>query len=126
MSISNTLFDKLATKIETDYYFLNLKEKIEKKYFYKILKSDKDIFLTDKEFYDLLRYADILSRANNERFHNLSYNIICYMKEFYNTNHYFNIISNIILVNIGNFPAKRLIDKDGESEKDIEIYFVIL
>lgn len=120
MSISNTLFDKLATKIETDYYFLDLKEKIEKKYFYKILKSDKDIFLTDKEFYDLLRYADILSRANNERFHNLSYNIICYMKEFYNTNHYFNIISNIILVNIGNFPAKRLIDKDGESEKDIE------
>ena len=80
------LIEKFAKKTETDEYFKYLYSKLERKYFNKILLGQDEEEFSKKEFYDLLRYSDILCRAENSSYRQKSYKIVSLLNEFYNDN----------------------------------------
>ena len=115
------LIEKLAAKTDTDDYFKCIYKKIELKYFNKVLYGNDQNELTKKEFFDLLRYADILCRSIDSNYRQKAYKIISLLNEFYNDNIEFKTYAETILIKLGNFPAKDLINHDEEIYMDSEI-----
>ena len=115
------LIEKFARKTDTDDYFKKLYRKLERKYFNKILFAINQEELSRKEFFDLLRYADILCRSAESNYRQKSYKIISLLNEFYNDNIEFKTYAETILIKLGNFPAKHLINHDEEIYTDSEI-----
>lgn len=113
--------EKLILKTDNDEYYNYLFNKIEKKYFDTILQGKNNYELTEKEYNDLLRFADILSRASDSKHRQDSYKIVSYMNELYGEDNEFKTIAESILIKLGNFPAEKLIN--GNNQKlyiDIE------
>ena len=92
------LIEKMILKTDNDIYYNYLFSKIEKMYFDKILQARNSCQLTIKECEDLLRYADILSRAVDSQHRQEAYKIISYMNEFYKNNEEFKIVAESILI----------------------------
>lgn len=115
------LIEKLAKKTNDDDYFKYLYNKLEDKYFNKILLGEKIERLSKKEFYDLLRYADILCRSENSLYRQKAYKIISLLNEFYNDNIEFKTYAEAILIKLGNFPARNLINNEEEIYTNPEI-----
>lgn len=112
------LIEKLCKKTDNDMYFNELYSKLEFKYFNKTMLSMEECQITEKEFYDLLRYADIMCRSNDSLYRQKSYRIISLLNEFYNENVDFRIYAEAILIKLGNFPAKKLVNSE---ETDIHV-----
>lgn len=115
------LIEKLAAKTDTDDYFKSIYKKLELKYFNKILFGNDKDKLTKKEFFDLLRYADILCRSIHSNYRQKAYKIISLLNEFYSDNIEFKTYAETILIKLGNFPAKYLINHDEDIYMDSEI-----
>lgn len=114
------LIEKMILKTDNDIYYNYLFSKIEKMYFDKILQARNSCQLTIKECGDLLRYADILSRAVDSKHRQEAYKIISYMNEFYKNNEEFKIVAESILIKLGNFPAEKIINKEKNLYIDVE------
>lgn len=113
--------EKMILKTDNDDYYNYLFNKIEQKYFNTILQGENNYELTEKEYNDLLRFADILSRASDSKHRQDSYKIVSYMNELYGEDNEFKTIAESILIKLGNFPAEKLIN--GNNQKvyiDIE------
>lgn len=113
--------EKMILKTDNDEYYNYLFNKIEQKYFNTILQGENNYELTEKEYNDLLRFADILSRASDSKHRQDSYKIVSYMNELYGEDNEFKTIAESILIKLGNFPAEKLIN--GNNQKvyvDIE------
>ena len=113
--------EKMILKTDNDDYYNYLFNKIEQKYFNTILQGENNYELTEKEYNDLLRFADILSRASDSKHRQESYKIVSYMNELYGEDNEFKTIAESILIKLGNFPAEKLIN--GNNQKvyiDIE------
>lgn len=113
--------EKMILKTDNDAYYNYLFNKIEQKYFNTILQGENNYELTEKEYNDLLRFADILSRASDSKHRQDSYKIVSYMNELYGEDNEFKTIAESILIKLGNFPAEKLIN--GNNQKvyiDIE------
>lgn len=113
--------EKMILKTDNDEYYNYLFNKIEQKYFNTILQGENNYELTEKEYNDLLRFADILSRASDSKHRQESYKIVSYMNELYGEDNEFKTIAESILIKLGNFPAEKLIN--GNNQKlyiDIE------
>lgn len=106
--------EKMILKTDNDEYYNYLFNKIEEKYFNTVLQGKNDNELTEKECNDLLRYADILSRASDSRHRQDSYKIISYMNEFYGDDNEFKTIAESILIKLGNFPAEKLVNNNNQ------------
>lgn len=104
--------EELAKKTNNDGYFKAIYKKIQIKYFEKVLKSEDDVEITEKEYYDLLRYADILCRADEGEYRQKAYKIISLLNEFYRDRQDYRVYAEEILIKLGNFPAKKLISGD--------------
>lgn len=115
------LIEKLASKTDADDYFKCMYKKLELKYFNKVLYGNEQNDLTKKEFFDLLRYADILCRSVDSNYRKKAYKIISLLNEFYNNNIEFKTYAETILIKLGNFPAKYLINHDEKIYMDSEI-----
>lgn len=115
------LIEKFAHKTNEDGYFKYLYSKLENKYFNKVLLGENNEELSKKEFHDLLRYADILCRAEDSFYRQKSYKIISLLNEFYNSNIEFKTYAEAILIKLGNFPAKNLINNDEDIYVNSEI-----
>lgn len=115
------LIEKFAQKTNEDDYFRYLYSKLENKYFNKVLLAENENEFSKKEFYDLLRYADILCRAEDSFYRQKSYKIISLLNEFYNSNIEFKTYAEAILIKLGNFPAKDLINNNEEIYTNSEI-----
>jgi superfamily II DNA or RNA helicase len=72
--------------------------------------------LKDKEFIDLLRFADILSHGNNSVSSNISYKIISLLAESHEDDETFQVFANSIMTRLGNFPALNYLTKSFNSE----------
>ena len=107
--------EKMILKTDNDEYYNYLVDKIEQKYFKKVLQGKNDYELTEKEYNDLLRFADILSRAFDSKHRQNSYKIISYMNELYGEDSEFKTIAESILVKLGNFPAEKIIKGDNQN-----------
>lgn len=113
--------EKLVRKTNTDNYFKSLFNKLERKYFNKVLFGKEENIFSNKEFYDLLRYADILCRAEESVYRQKAYRIISLLNEFYNDNIEFKIYAEAILIKLGNFPARQLVNGNENLYVDSEI-----
>lgn len=100
-----------------------LKDDYLQEIFYKAEQINADKFfdiarkgLSKKEFVDLIRFADLLSRSKKSDAQNRAYKIISLLKENYYTDKTFQIFANSIMVKLGNFPALELLEKDSSTE----------
>lgn len=78
----NNLIAELSEKAFKDEYLINLIYNLEKNYCNKLLDEEFIIKLSDKELFDLMRFADILCRSSEAEHKNLSLKIVSLVYEF--------------------------------------------
>ena len=100
-----------------DDYLKKLVEKSEYIYGNYFLKKNNQNKLSEKEFLDVMRFADILSRDNNYDGRNISYKIISVLYPFYKNDEHYKFIANSVLTKLGNFPSLNLIMNIDDSIK---------
>lgn len=114
-----SFIQELANIALKDEYLKKLIEKVEHIYGLDFLKKSSDIFLSEKEYLDILRFADILSRDVNCEGRNLAYKIISILYPIYKSDEYYKFICNSVMTKLGNFPSLRLImEKDDAGRYD--------
>ncbi len=119
-----SFFDKLSGEILEDKYFQDLfikAERLSASNFFDTRKDD----LSSKEYVDLLRFADILSRSKKFDAQNKAYKTVSLLIDDYKGDTLFKRFAHSILVKLGNFPAiKFLEDNDlGSDDNSIELIF---
>lgn len=110
--------DELAKQALEDEYLHELFFKIEQiqaETFFQIETQELD----EKELYDLLRFADILSRSEIDEAKNKAYKIISLLFDKYNDNALLQTFANSIMVKLGNFPALGFIEKLSNTESKL-------
>ncbi len=110
--------DELSQQALEDKYLHELFFKIEQiqaETFLQIETQDLD----EKELFDLLRFADILSRSKIDEAKNKAYKIISLLFDKYSSNAVFQTFANSILVKLGNFPALGFIEKFSNTESKL-------
>lgn len=109
--MTNKWLEELSTRALSDAYFKELFLKAELIYVNQYFNTNIDTKLVDKEFFDLLRFADILSRSQESQFKNYAYKIVSLLVDKFKDNSDFQFFTESILIKIGNFPAIRLIEE---------------
>lgn len=104
-----TFLQELVEKALNDNYLVKLINKAEIIYGNSFLRKECKVVMTKKEYFDLIRFADILSRDSESKGRNLSYKIISILYPFYKNDDYFIFITNSILTKLGNFPSLSLV-----------------
>lgn len=107
---------ELANSALEDEYLQKLIEKAEHIYGLKFLQKSVDSVLTEKEYLDIMRFADILSRDTNCEGRNLAYKIISILYPFYKGDPYYKFISNSVMTKLGNFPSLGLIMESDDAK----------
>ena len=113
-----SFIQELANSALKDNYLQKLIEKAEHIYGLNFLKKPIETMLTEKEYLDIMRFADILSRDINYEGRNLAYKIISILYPFYNNDEHYKFISNSVMTKLGNFPSLGLIMK----EDNVKLY----
>jgi superfamily II DNA/RNA helicase len=104
------MFEQLTTKALSDKYFHELFAKAEKYLTYKFFQIDSEDEFTEKEYVDLLRFADIFSNSKNHEARNKAYKIISLLVEDKKEDNLFKVFSTAILTKLGNFPAIKFLE----------------
>lgn len=78
-----TWLEIMVNRALNDPYLNELTRKLELKYAHNFLYQKDDIVLTEKEFDDVLRFADILSRSSGAEGRNKAYKIISLLYDAY-------------------------------------------
>lgn len=107
---------ELANSALEDEYLQKLIEKAEHIYGLKFLQKSMDSILSEKEYFDIMRFADILSRDMNCEGRNLAYKIISILYPFYKGDKYYKFISNSVMTKLGNFPSLGLIMESDDAK----------
>jgi len=107
--------DELAKDALEDDYLKELFFCAEQRYAQELFQIDHQPF-TEKEFTDLLRFADILSHSCNPQANNKAYKIISLLINKYADDEVFQTYANSIMVKLGNFPALTLFNKTFNNE----------
>ncbi len=112
------LADEIAKEIMNNPYFHKLYIKCMEYSYNEMLGCDNGITYTEKEYKDLLRFAELLSNSSDSQSRENAYRIITYLNSTYKEEPYYRIVSKSVYYNLGNFPAAYyLINNDGnESE----------
>lgn len=103
-----------------DPYLNELTRKLEYKYAHNFLYQKDDILLSEKEFDDVLRFADILSRSSEAEGRNKAYKIISIMYDAYKDDMQFQYYANAILTKLGNFISLNIAVEKPEAVDTIE------
>lgn len=94
-----------------DDYLKRILSKAEQRYGFEFLKKEYNDTFTEKEYRDIMRFSDILSRDENYQGRNLAYKIISILFPFYCCDEYYKFVSNSVMTKLGNFPSLGLIMK---------------
>ena len=119
--------EELTEEALCDGYLIYLITKIEKSYGEFLFNSICSSSIDDKEFYDLMRFTDILSRSNNSKAKNLVLKIIALCNELPNIkeNPDFKTFASSALIKMGNFPSLNIVNPEGEMNDEIIVDKVI-
>ncbi|BDH84658.1 DEAD/DEAH box helicase [Lactococcus lactis] len=103
--------EELAQEALKDGYLQQLIYKLETSNFLKLFDSNDIKRVTDKEFLDVLRFADILSRSDSQEARNISLKIIglLYEDEIFRNDKSFKLFAASVLMKLGNFPSLNII-----------------
>ena len=119
--------EELTEEALCDEYLIYLITKIEKSYGEFLFNSICSSSIDEKEFYDLMRFTDILSRSNNSKAKNLVLKIIALCNELPNIkeNPDFKTFASSALIKMGNFPSLNIVNPEGEMNDEIIVDKVI-
>lgn len=115
-----TWLETMVSRALQDSYLNELTGKLELKYAHIFLYHRDDIVLTEKEYDDILRFADILSRSNEAEGRNKAYKIISLLYDAYKDDKQFQYYANSILTKLGNFASLNIAVQDSENVETIE------
>ncbi|MDB2089208.1 DEAD/DEAH box helicase [Clostridium paraputrificum] len=116
-----TFLEELVDSAIKDPYLEELINKAELIYAYSFLKKNSNIKLSEKEYYDILRFADILCRDKNYLGKNKAFKIISLLFDSYKEDLYFQHVTTVIMVKLGNFPSLNLALDGKKVKNNIEI-----
>lgn len=105
-----SLISELSEKALQDNYLKKIFYKCEQINAHNFFSLEQDKLL-EKEFIDLLRFSDLLSRSKNDDAQNRAYKIISLLKESYGDDPIFQIFANSVMVKLGNFPALSILEE---------------
>ncbi len=108
------IISELSSNALQDDYLKELFYKSEKINAHKFFGITQDE-LTEKEFIDLLRFSDLLSRSTESEAQNKAYKIISLLEESYRNKEIFQIFAHSVMVKLGNFPALSLLEETSEN-----------
>ena len=108
---------ELAEEALRDKYLHEIFFKLEQMQANRFFKTST-IELTEKEFVDILRFADILSHSDEDMYKakNMAFKIISLLYDFYQQDSLFQTFANSILIKLGNFPALTFLEKHSSEE----------
>lgn len=112
--------EAMVRRALNDLYLDELTRKLEYKYAHIFLYQKDDILLTEKEFDDVLRFADILSRSDKADGRNKAYKIVSLLYDVYKDNMQFQYYANSILTKLGNFASLSIAVGNSEIVDTIE------
>lgn len=115
-----TWLDTMVNRALNDPYLNELTRKLELKYAHNFLYQKDDIVLTEKEFDDVLRFADILSRSSEAEGRNKAYKIISLLYDAYKDDIQFQYYANSILTKLGNFASLNIAVENSETVDTLE------
>ena len=121
-----SLFEELSQRAQSDEYFCDLYSRAEflasLNFFQITEKSEK---LEEKEFLDLLRFSDILSRSADAEAQNKAYKIISLLVDDYKNVPLFTAFASSVLTKLGNFPALRFLEENDQTtdNQSLELVF---
>jgi len=120
-----TIFDNLTEEAIKDPYLLSLICRLEEINGYLFFNLSRSLLypLNEKEFFDILRFADIMSKSNISKGKEIAYKIISLLYETYYNNELFNLYAESVLTKIGLFPSLELLTKSENNLNNIEITF---
>ncbi|MED1601193.1 DEAD/DEAH box helicase [Alkalihalophilus marmarensis] len=111
--------NKLVDKALKDPYLLTLLVKLEKQYADHFIGEIIEMHaLTEKEYLDLLRFADILCRSEKPKARNMAHKIISLLYVFYNEDEMFKLQAYNVLVKLGNFPSVKIVLGETKVDSD--------
>ena len=110
-----SFFEELSQQALMDEYFIELLLKAEVIAASSFFNIDSDS-LSSKEFVDILRFADILSRSGSSEAKNKAYKTVSLLSEQYSEDELFLSFSKSILVRLGNFPALTFLEDSSSVE----------
>ncbi|MCI5195938.1 MAG: DEAD/DEAH box helicase [Candidatus Electrothrix sp. AW5] len=120
-----SIFEELTKKALDDEYFKELFCKAElcaASNFFQVQNKK----LEEKEFVDLLRFADILSRSSDDDAKNKSYKIISLLIDDYGEDDLFKNFANSVLIKLGNFPAIKFFEEHSKLSTENQSFELIL
>lgn len=115
-----TWLETMVNRALNDPYLNELTRKLELKYAHNFLYQKDDIVLTEKEFDDVLRFADILSRSSEAEGRNKAYKIISLLYDAYKDDIQFQYYANSILTKLGNFASLNIAVGNSETVDTLE------
>ncbi|MBP6866351.1 MAG: DEAD/DEAH box helicase [Candidatus Pacebacteria bacterium] len=104
-TLKMTLAETLKEEILTDDYFINLFQKAERISVFNLFNLEQRDTISDKEYKDLMQFADILSHSTDPNARNKAYKVIALLVEPFGRTESFRLFSGAILAKLGNFPA---------------------
>ena len=107
-------FNQLIEEALEDEYLNELIVKAEKVYTINFLDlhHPDSVELSEKEFSDLLRFADILCRSKVAAGRNKAYKIISLLYDQYSDDPYFQFCADSVLTKLGIFPTLQLLENN--------------
>ncbi len=108
--MNESFFNRLAKDAVTEEYFLSLFSKLSIQYAYNLFSNNHSIELSEKEFYDLLRFADIFACTTEPIFRNKALRIISLLNEPYKDDQIYQKFSQAIYAKLGNFISTKFIN----------------
>lgn len=113
------LLNRLVERSLDDPYLRNLTTKLEYAYANSFAGNNySEFLLTEKEYYDCLRFADILCHSKNYEARNISYKLISLLFPFYSSDIFFKTHAANVLTKLGNFPSLHIATENTEIEAD--------
>jgi superfamily II DNA/RNA helicase len=106
---------ELISEALSDKYLVELIYKAEQIQAHRFFKIDI-IDFKEKEFIDILRFADILSHSDNYLAINKAYKIISLLVDKHSNDEVFQTYANSVMVRLGNFPALTFFEKEFNPE----------
>jgi superfamily II DNA or RNA helicase len=114
-----TFLNKLVNKAFNDPYLLALLVKLEKQYANHFIGKIVEVHdFIEKEYLDLLRFADILCRSEKYEARNMAYKIISLLHVFYSEDQMFKLQAYNVLIKLGNFPSIQIVLGETKVESD--------
>lgn len=113
------LADEIALEILSNKYFLKLFKICIERSIYHTLSIDNQDSYSEKEFKDLLRFADLLSISSISEARNYAYRIITYLNPYFQQDPYYCTVSKAVYYNLGNFPAVAYLEKENNNKSEL-------